>query len=121
LGFVADVVRRHGALLCAYRGSEAAGMQDLRKHLTWYFKGYPVGAEVRAAGRRLASLADLDALLGSLDRAAPWPEAADSGPRGRAGGVKRVVLPDGWLDSREVGWRPGGGLPAAAEIAVSGG
>ena len=48
------------------------------------------------------SLAALDRLLDTLDPDAPWPGVPAEGPRGRAGTPRRVVLPEGWLDSREL-------------------
>ncbi|MDR2454506.1 MAG: tRNA dihydrouridine synthase DusB [Bifidobacteriaceae bacterium] len=121
LGFVAEVIRRHGALLAEYRGCEAAAARDLRGHLPWYFKGYPVGRQVRAAAGRIGSLADLAALLDRLDPDAPHPGAAAEGGRGRAGGAKAPRLPEGWLDSRELGPAQRGALAMAeAEAAGAG-
>jgi tRNA-dihydrouridine synthase len=100
LGFVLATIRRHAELLVEHRGSEEAGVIELRGHMTWYLKGYPVGAEARAAAHAISSLADLEALSGRLDPAMPYPGPASEGRRGRAGGTKRVRLPDGWLASR---------------------
>ena len=56
LGEVARVVRRHGELLASLMG-EARGCADLRKHMAWYFKGFPVGSDLR---RTLAMVSSLD-------------------------------------------------------------
>ena len=98
LGEVVAVIRRHGELLAAEMGEER-GVRDLRKHLGWYLKGYPVGGQARRALMTVRSLAGLDDLLSTLDTSAPYPGATVEAPRGRAGTAKRPHLPDGWLDS----------------------
>ena len=66
--------------------SEDRACRDIRKHVAWYFKGYPVGGETaRAASRRLESLAEIDELLGTLDCDQPYPGDDAEGQRGRAG------------------------------------
>ncbi|GAB3599012.1 tRNA dihydrouridine synthase DusB [Microbacterium tumbae] len=102
LGFVADAFRRHADLLVEFFEDEDRGCRDIRKHVSWYFKGYPVGGELRTALAKVESLAQMDDLLGELDRSAPYPGADAEGQRGRAGHPKRPALPDRWLDSREV-------------------
>jgi hypothetical protein len=102
LGFVADAFRRHAELLVDFFEDEDRGCRDIRKHVAWYFKGYAVGGEMRAALARVASLAEMDVLIAELDRDAPYPGADAEGQRGRAGGEKRPSLPDGWLLSREI-------------------
>jgi nifR3 family TIM-barrel protein len=120
LGFVMDTVRRHAALLVDYRGSPEAGVRELRGHMSWYFRGYPVGPAFRAQAHRIASLGDLEALLAPLDPASPYPAGAAEGQRGRAGGIKRAVLPDGWLDSRTLDGASQAAL-RTAEQGVAGG
>ncbi|UYO95732.1 tRNA dihydrouridine synthase DusB [Microbacterium sp. M28] len=102
LGFVADAFRRHADLLVEFFEDEDRGCRDIRKHVSWYFKGYPVGGELRTALAKVESLAQMDDLLGQLDRDAPYPGADAEGQRGRAGHPKRPALPDKWLDSRDV-------------------
>ena len=51
LGEVAAVMRRHADLLVAVAGAERDGCTDFRKHVAWYLKGFPVGAELRRAWR----------------------------------------------------------------------
>jgi hypothetical protein len=102
LGFVADAFRRHADLLVEFFEDEDRGCRDIRKHVSWYFKGYPVGGELRTALAKVESLAQMDDLLCQLDRDAPYPGADAEGQRGRAGHPKRPALPDKWLDSRDV-------------------
>ena len=102
LGEVADAFKRHGELLVEIFESEEHACRDIRKHVAWYFKGYPVGGEFRANLARVESLAQMDEILGTLDRDAPYPGEEAEGPRGRLGGMKTCALPDKWLTSREL-------------------
>jgi nifR3 family TIM-barrel protein len=113
LGAVATTLARHARLLTEHLG-DYKGIRDLRKHVAWYLKGYPVGSAVRSQLGMVESLAELDGLLGPLDQTA-LPENED-GPRGRQGSPGRVVLPEGWLDDPDDATVPGG-----AELLVSGG
>jgi nifR3 family TIM-barrel protein len=114
LGEVADIVRRHGRLLAAHFG-EDKGMRDIRKHVGWYLHGFPAGSELRRALAMVKTLAELDCLLGRLDGAVPFPEAA-TGPRGRQGSPARVALPEGWLTDPDDCT-----VPAGADVMHSGG
>lgn len=120
LGFVARAFHRHAELLVEFLEDEARGCRDIRKHVAWYFKGYPVGGDVRAALATVSTLAETDELLAGLDLDAPYPGAAAEGQRGRAGSPKRAALPDGWLLSRELGDAASRDL-AEAELDSSGG
>ncbi|MFT4029645.1 MAG: tRNA dihydrouridine synthase DusB [Protaetiibacter sp.] len=102
LGEVATAFRRHAELLVEFFDDENRACRDIRKHVAWYFKGYAVGGELRAALAQASSLAEIDELLGRLDPAQPYPGADAEGQRGRAGTPKNPALPDGWLDSREL-------------------
>ena len=102
LGQVAQTFRRHAELLTEFFDSEERGCRDIRKHVAWYFKGYPVGGDLRARLATVESLAQLDELLGTLDWSMPYPGEGAEGPRGRAGTPKKPALPDGWLDSQEL-------------------
>jgi nifR3 family TIM-barrel protein len=103
LGTVATTLRRHAELLVDFfDGDEDHACRDIRKHVAWYFKGYPVGGDLRAKLATVESLQQLDDLLGELDWSVPYPGADAEGPRGRAGTPKRPSLPDGWLLSREL-------------------
>ncbi len=120
LGFVAQAFRRHAELLVEFFEDEDRGCRDIRKHVAWYFKGYPVGGDTRARLATVSSLAEIDDLLATLDLAAPYPGAAAEGQRGRAGTPKRPALPEGWLESRELGAEASCAL-AEAELDHSGG
>ena len=102
LGFVADAFRRHAELLVEFFEDEDRGCRDVRKHVAWYFKGYPVGGDIRTGLATASSLAEIDELLGQLDHTAPYPGADAEGQRGRSGRPKRPALPDKWLESREL-------------------
>ncbi len=102
LGFVKDAFRRHAELLVEFFEDEDRGCKDIRKHVAWYFKGYPVGGELRAALARASTLQEIDDLLGTIGDA-PYPGVGAEGQRGRAGSPKRTALPEGWLDSRDIG------------------
>ena len=82
------------------------GCADLRKHMAWYFKGFPVGGELRRRLAMVSSLAELDrpawpagpgrALPADRARVAARPAgcAADAGSRcPRAGWTTRRGAP----------------------------
>ncbi|WP_298582449.1 tRNA dihydrouridine synthase DusB [uncultured Kocuria sp.] len=117
---VARTIYRHAELLVETFGDEAKGLREIRKHVAWYFKGYPVGGALRARMAQVPDLATLRELLAELDLSLGYPGDAVEGPRGRAGTPKRAQLPHGWLDSRELGDAERLGL-VAAELDVSGG
>lgn len=102
LGEVADAFKRHAELLVEFFESEMHACRDIRKHVAWYFKGYPVGGEFRAALSQVESLSHMDEILGTLERTQPYPGEEAEGPRGRLGGAKVCALPENWLQSREL-------------------
>ena len=108
LGEVADVMRRHAAMLCDLLGAEP-GARDFRKHVGWYLTGFPVGREARRTLVAMESTADLDrgldALLGSVD---PALRVEAPLPRGPVNGPRRVALPDRWLERRDDPFPPAG-------------
>ena len=114
LGEVAAIVRRHGELLAAHHG-EDKGMREMRKHIAWYLRGFPAGADLRVALALVSSLAELDDLLARLNPDVPFPPDAE-GPRGRQGSPGTVALPDGWLDDPDDVL-----VPAGADLMHSGG
>lgn len=97
LGEVADVIRRHVALIVQWERGEQR-IPAFRKHLGWYLKGYPVGSEVRRLAGQVSSVADVEALLGPLDVEVAAPEQADAFHRSHSNPLRRVALPEGWLD-----------------------
>ncbi|HLP23181.1 MAG TPA: tRNA dihydrouridine synthase DusB [Microbacteriaceae bacterium] len=120
LGQVAEAFRRHAELLSEFFESEDRGCRDIRKHVAWYFKGYPVGGEWRAKMATVDSLAQIDEYLGELDWSTPYRAEGIEGQRGRGGGAKRPALPDRWLESQDIDGLDACAL-ADAEINVSGG
>jgi nifR3 family TIM-barrel protein len=102
LGQVAEAFKKHAVLLVEFFESEERACRDIRKHVAWYFKGYPVGGEFRAALAQVESLQQMDDILGTIDWAASYPGELAEGPRGRLGGAKICALPENWLDSREL-------------------
>lgn len=116
---VVTVMRRHARLLVELYG-ERHGIRDFRKHHAWYTKGFRIGSVTRQQLGLLDTLADLDRLIAGMDLDQPFPADAGSGPRGRTSSVRRVALPDRWLESRDDLNRF---LPELdrAELAVSGG
>ncbi|HWH97420.1 MAG TPA: tRNA dihydrouridine synthase DusB [Pseudolysinimonas sp.] len=102
LGEVARAYKRHAELLVEFFDDEVRACRDIRKHVAWYFKGYAVGGETRAALAMSSSLDEIDQLLGRLDHEQPYPGVDAEGQRGRAGTPKTPSLPDRWLDSREI-------------------
>ncbi len=101
LGEIAALARRHAQLLIKYRGEEH-GMPDFRKHTAWYFKGFPLGGEMRQAFGMVSTLQEYDELVAQLDPSIEFPTKLLGKARGRTGRGKRVALPDSWLDSRSV-------------------
>ncbi|KRC64223.1 tRNA-dihydrouridine synthase [Aeromicrobium sp. Root236] len=101
LGEVAAVMRRHAELLGDLMGEER-GCIEFRKHIAWYLKGFAAGKDVRSRLGMVSSYADLDELLGRLDPTEPYPLDELGTPRGRQGTPKKVSVPDGWLDSRDM-------------------
>lgn len=100
LGEVRNVVLHHAELLCAYMGERRA-IVDLRKHLGWYLKGYPVGFDLRRHFAQIHTLADVEALLRNLDPHGRPDAAATRAPRGKRSGRQRVALPAGYLTDRQ--------------------
>ena len=97
LGEVGRMIIRHAELLVGL-SDERHGLTDLRKHMAWYFKGYPVG-ELRRRFAMVSTLAELEDLVGQLDADAEFPVAELGTPRGRQGSPRgKVVLPYGWYD-----------------------
>jgi nifR3 family TIM-barrel protein len=114
LGEVATVLRTHAELLAEHY-DEDKGLRDLRKHMAWYLRGFPIGGDIRRSFAMVGSLAELDDLIGQLDHDAEFPPDAE-GPRGRQGSPAKVVLPEGWLDDPEDAT-----VPVGADVMHSGG
>lgn len=114
LGTVGRILYRHATLLADHLGAEK-GLRDLRKHMAWYLRGFPIGSDLRKQFAMVSGLGELADLIGQLDPTAPYPEEAE-GPRGRQGSPGKVVLPEGWLDDPD-----DAAVPVGAELMHSGG
>jgi nifR3 family TIM-barrel protein len=114
-GEVAETMIDHARDLVAWVG-EAPAMRMFRKHSAWYTKGFRGSSEVRRRLMQVDDLASLRALLTLIDPAEPFPPTAMSVIRGKTAGRQRVVLPEGFLETRLVDATP----PEHAD-AVSGG
>ena len=120
LGEVAEGFLRHLELSIEFFEDEGRACRDIRKHVAWYFKGYPVGGEFRARLAQVESVEHARALLGELDASIGFPGEEAEGPRGRLGSVKSCALPENWLVSRELSDEHRSSL-SLAELSVSGG
>jgi len=116
LGEVADVIRHHLELILDWQGGEER-LAHFRKHLAWYLKGYAVGSAVRAAAGQVGTAAEIHALLDRLDPSLEAPEGAERIVRSHSNALKRVALPEGWLENPDATVQ----LPRGAEELVSGG
>ena len=114
LGEVAGIISRHAELLIAHDG-EVKGCRDLRKHMGWYLRGFPVGGETRRQLSAIKTQSELEEILAPLRESTALADDAE-GPRGRQGSPSKVVLPEGWLDDPE-----DDSVPEGADIMHSGG
>lgn len=102
LAEVGSVILRHLNLLVEfYDGDERMAVHDLRKHVAWYLKGFPVGGGTRKAFMECESIDDVQRNIDALDGSLRLPERILDTPRGRVRFAKKVHLPYGWLDSRK--------------------
>lgn len=101
LGQVSDIMLRHVSLLKEfYDGDEQMAVRDMRKHIAWYLKGFPVGSQARSSLMRCESIDRMRAIIDTFDRQSYLPEQIVDQPRGRVRFQRKVHLPYGWLDSR---------------------
>lgn len=113
---VCSVMATHVSLLCDALGHDRA-VNDFRKHVDWYLAGFPIGRMQRTKLTTASSLVELhDHLnrIGAQDM--EMPTSALGLTRGPRNGPRRVVLPEGWLESPD-----DPNPPAGAEMFVSGG
>ena len=97
---VADIILRHAQYSIEHFENELKAMRELRKHITWYLRGFSLGGETRRDLALISTITELEDRLGALPEQ-DYPDAAD-GPRGRAGTEKKAHLPEFWLDSRQL-------------------
>jgi len=117
---ILNLLRRHAELLASMHGDEFYGCREMRKHMAWYLKGLVVGSEVRGAMAKIDSLSELDALIVTIDRNQQLSTEIAHSPRGRTAPSRRVVLPEGWLDSEQLSVQDQVQV-REAELSVSGG
>ncbi len=116
LGEVVTLLIEHAELLVAHHGA-ITGLRELRKHTGWYLQGFPVGKPLRRLLNQVSTIDELRGLLADVDRDLEFDESLRRQPRGHTTRSKRVILPHGWLDSRQHGQES---APVGAEV-VSGG
>ena len=98
LGQVGRILHRHAVLLTEHLGADK-GIRDLRKHMAWYLKGFPVGSDLRRKFAMVDTIGEIEDLIAQLDHDAPYPQGELGRPRGRQGSPRhKVVMPTGWLD-----------------------
>ncbi len=96
-GQTREIMLTHALLLTQWLG-ETAAMRMFRKHSTWYTKGYPGSAALRAKLVHVLTIEELRAVLELGDGDAPFAPTAMRVPRGKTSGTQRVQLPHGYLD-----------------------
>ena len=102
LAEVCNVILHHLELLVEfYDGDERMAVHDLRKHIAWYLKAFPVGGGTRKNFMECESVEDVKRNIDLLDGSLKLPERVLDTPRGRIRFAKKVHLPYGWLDSRK--------------------
>ncbi len=114
-GEVRNVMLEHARLLAEWFG-ERGGLLMMRRFSTWYTKGFPQSAPLRARLTQITTLVELEAVLQAIDPMTPFPPSAMRVPRGKHAGTQRVALPEGYLDDLEDDTPP----CAAAEVADGG-
>lgn len=120
LADVANTLIRHAELsIDHFNGDERRALAELRKHISWYLRGFAIGGDGRNRFARVSTLEELKGLLVELDQDQAFPDAAQ-GPRGRTGHEKTPRLPDKWLESRELNDAQKAKI-SQAEIGISGG
>jgi hypothetical protein len=97
LADICDLVREHAALLVDDAG-ERMGLLSMRKHLSWYLHDVALGGALRRSLMATSTLDELDHVLAEVASTARLPDHPPR-PRGPSAGPRRVVLPDGWLES----------------------
>ena len=68
---MAIIIARHAELLAQHHG-ESKGLRELRKHVSWYLRGFPAGSDLRVSMALVSTLAELDDLLAQLDPTVPF-------------------------------------------------
>ncbi|MDR3116811.1 MAG: tRNA dihydrouridine synthase DusB [Bifidobacteriaceae bacterium] len=64
---IKQIILYHTDMLIEYFGDEKPAVRNLRKYLIWYFKGFPIGADMRSELVKVVSLDDVKYLLQKID------------------------------------------------------
>lgn len=111
---VCEILFDHAELLIDFFG-ETVGIRQLRKWCTWYTIGFRHSARARGELVRVNSLAEIRRILARGDPDEPFPVAALRAHRAKGGRTQKVVLPEGYLETRGDD-RPPRGPRSSAEI-----
>ncbi len=97
LGEVAAVALEHARLLCEFFG-EFLGVRHMRRHGSWYTKGFRCSTRFRERLVKCETLAELEALFGAVDAGEAFPPESMRVRRCKGSGTQTVALPQGYLD-----------------------
>lgn len=100
LGEVGQIMMKHATLLCDWLG-EGHAIRSFRRHTSWYTKGFRGSAAARSRFMQVHTLAELAAVIETLNPEEAFPPHAMRVPRGKTAGTQVVSLPDGYLDNLE--------------------
>jgi nifR3 family TIM-barrel protein len=67
-----NTIKQHAQLMLEHKGER--GIIEMRKHLVWYFKGFPGASEIRAKLVKVETVADLDRILAEAANPLPQPQ-----------------------------------------------
>jgi nifR3 family TIM-barrel protein len=98
LAEVLDIMFAHAHKLSEWFGERAA-IRSFRRHASWYTKGFRMTSAIRDGMMKIETLDDLHRLFCDVDRSQPFPPSAMRVVRGKATGVQKVCLPEGFLDN----------------------
>jgi len=97
LGEAAQIALRHARSLSEFFG-EGPAMQQMRKWVGWYTKGFHGAANLRASLSSITTYEELERLLRALPADEPFPLRALRVSRAKRGRRQQVKLPEGYLD-----------------------
>ncbi len=98
LGEVVDIMLRHARWKAEWFG-ESPALRAFRRFTSWYTKGFPGSAELRARLMQIRTLSELERAVDGLDRSQPFPAHAARLSRAKGSGTQVVSLPDGYLNN----------------------
>ncbi|MDR0788623.1 MAG: tRNA-dihydrouridine synthase [Bifidobacteriaceae bacterium] len=112
-GFVADIFKEHLTNLIEFHKTdnrfnephtdpnwgEYHAIKDIRKFVSWYFKGYPVGSSFRSSMVTAKTSQEVFDILNSVDRDLEIDPKIIDDPRGKTSALSKLHLPENWLES----------------------